>query len=358
MRPPIPLRRVTESVRLGAALDELRRRMSAEPGVAGVTFADRLPRMGHPEPRIELEGDSAVREVAAAAIDPAYFDVLGAPILAGRAFDTGDLMPDARTVIVDRGFVDQVLAGRNAIGRRLRFTAEPAPGGGALEPPGPWYEIVGVVRELGMSSATERGRAAGLYLPAGLGRSSEIQMIVHGRGDPMLLGPRVRSLASAVDPTLRVSDVQRLDKVTDPILWAIGLWVRLTVLLTAIALLLSLAGIYAVLSFTVARRTREIGVRVALGASRRRVVTAIFRRPLTQVGLGVVAGAVLIAAVPQRRAGGLRIADRSFQGGNLAQQVALLLAYALLMLGVCLLACVVPTRRALGVEPTEALRME
>ena len=222
-----------QSVRLGAALDELRRRMSAEPGVAGVTFADRLPRMGHPEPRIELEGDSAVREVAAAAIDPAYFDVLGAPILAGRAFDTGDLMPDARTVIVDRGFVDQVLAGRNAIGRRLRFTAEPAPGGGALEPPGPWYEIVGVVRELGMSSAIERGRAAGLYLPAGLGRSSEIQMIVHGRGDPMLLGPRVRSLASAVDPTLRVSDVQRLDKVTDPILWAIGLWVRLTVLLTA-----------------------------------------------------------------------------------------------------------------------------
>lgn len=210
-----------------------------------------------------------------------------------------------------------------------------------------------------MSSATERGRAAGLYLPAGPGRSSETQMIVHGRGDPVLLGPRVRSLASAVDPTLRVSEVQRLDKVTDPILWAIGLWVRLTVLLTAIALLLSLAGIYAVLSFTVARRTREIGVRVALGASRRRVVTAIFRRPLTQVGLGVVAGTVLIAAGTVAASGWApdRGIDLS-KAGMSAGQVALLVAYAMLMLGVCLLACVVPTRRALGVEPTEALRME
>ena len=348
-----------QSVRFGASLEELRRRVAAEPGVAGVTFADRLPRMGHPEPRIELEGDSAVHEVATASIDPAYFDVLGAPVLAGRAFNTGDLGPDARAVIVDRGFVDQVLAGQNAVGRRLRFAADPAPRNGAAEPPGPWYEIVGVARELGMGSATERGRAAGLYLPAGPGRSSEIQMIVHALGDPTLLGPRIRALASAVDPTVRVSEVQRLDKVTDPILWAIGLWVRLTVLLTAIALLLSLAGIYAVLSFTVARRTREIGVRVALGASRRRVVTAIFRRPLTQVGLGVVAGTALIAAGTVAASGwapdrGIDLSKIGISAG----QIALLVAYAVLMLGVCLLACVVPTRRALGVEPTEALRME
>ena len=347
----------TQNARFGAALDELRRRVAAEPEVAGVTFADRLPRMGHPEPLIELEGDSAVREVAIASIDPAYFEVLGAPILAGRAFDTGDLAPDARAVIVDQGFVAQVLAGRNAVGRRLRFA--PEPDHGAVQQPRPWYEIVGVVTDLGMSSATERGRAAGLYLPAELGRASAIQMIVHGRGDPTLLAPRIRSLASAVDPTLRVSEVQRLDKVTDPILWAIGLWIRLSVLLTAIALLLSLAGIYAVLSFTVARRTREIGVRVALGASRRRVVTAIFRRPLAQVGLGVAAGTVLIAAGTVAASGWAPDQGINFsEVGISAGQLALLVAYALLMLGVCLLACVVPTRRALGVEPTEALRME
>jgi putative ABC transport system permease protein len=123
--------------------------------------------------------------------------------------------------------------------------------------------------------------------------------------------------------------------------------------MTAIALLLSLAGIYAVLSFIVARRTREIGVRVALGASRPRVVGAIFRRPLTQVGLGILAGAALIAA-----AGSIETEMPGLSGGLSLTDVAMILAYAILMLGVCLLACVVPTRRALGVEPTVALRMD
>ena len=81
-----------------------------------------------------------------------------------------------------------------------------------------------------------------------------------------------------------------MDQVADDLLWLLGMWLRATLVMTAVALLLSLAGIYAVLSFTVARRTREIGVRVALGANRRRVLTAIFRRPLTQVGLGIAAG--------------------------------------------------------------------
>ena len=121
-------------------------------------------------------------------------------------------------------------------------------------------------------------------------------MMVHVRGDPMTLGPQLREIAAAVDPTLRLSELQRVDEVTNDILWVVGLWLRVTIVMTAVALLLSLAGIYAVLSFIVARRTREIGVRVALGASRQRVVGAIFRRPLSQVGLGILAGAALIAA--------------------------------------------------------------
>ena len=120
-------------------------------------------------------------------------------------------------------------------------------------------------------------------------------MIVHGRGDPLTLAPRVRELATAVDPALRVEQMTRLDQVMTPLLWFLGLWTRIIIGLTAVALLLSLAGIYAVLSYIVARRTREIGVRVALGASARRVITSIFRRPLTQVTLGVIAGSVLIA---------------------------------------------------------------
>jgi ABC-type antimicrobial peptide transport system permease subunit len=124
--------------------------------------------------------------------------------------------------------------------------------------------------------------------------------------------------------------------------------------MTAVALLLSLAGIYAVMSFIVARRTREIGVRVALGASRLSVVGAIFRRPLIQVGLGILAGATLIAIGRSTLATQLP----GMTDGLTLSGAAIILAYATVMVGVSLLACVVPTRRALGVEPTIALRMD
>ena len=344
--------------RFATSLEALRRRVEAEPGVEGVTFVDRMPRMGHRERWAELDDAARTGDVVhTAAVDASYFEVLEAPVVAGRAFRAVDLAPDARVAIVDRGFVDEVLKGWNAIGRRVRLSEGRAVDEAGSDAPRPWYEIVGVVEDLGMGHVAEQGRPAGLYLPApmgGAGTDGAVHMMVHVRGDPMALAPRLRTLATAVDPTLRLSEFQRLDEVADHLLWLIGLWLRITVVLSAIALLLSLAGIYAVLSFTVARRTREIGVRVALGASRRRVVIAIFRRQLTQVGLGVLAGGALIAAaalVPSPDAGPL--------GGGLSlRQAALLVAYAAFMLGVCMLACIVPTRRALGVEPTEALRVE
>ena len=122
----------------------------------------------------------------------------------------------------------------------------------------------------------------------------------------------------------------------------------MTLLVSVVAVVLSLAGIYSVMSFTVARRTREIGIRVALGASAPRVVASIFARPLTQVGVGVAAGGVLAGFLLLGMTGG----KPSLAGSSL------LAVYAALMLGVCLLACIAPTRRALRVQPTEALRIE
>ena len=351
-------------VRLGATFEALRQRLLAEPGVAGVTFVDHLPRDYHPGRRIEVDGvtdSSSVRPVVSlAGIDPTYFDVLGAPLLAGRAFQASDLAAASQVVIVDQGFVDQVMHGLNPIGRRVRFAKRNRPG--EPETPNPWMEIVGVAKDIGMASAVTSERPSGLYLPMPTSDGPAINMIVHvAKGDPLAFARRVRALASAVDVRVRLSEFQRLDKVADTMLWIIGLWLRITAVITAIALLLSMAGIYAVLSFTVARRTREIGVRVALGASRPRIVTAIFRRPLIQVGAGVVAGAVLVglitvllSAPPDSGFAGLAAAARAFTLGQAGQIVA----FAILMMGVCLLACIVPTRRALGVEPTEALRAE
>jgi len=145
--------------------------VSSEPGVTGVTFVDRLPRTERPEYEIELSYDSTTprsggenarrpfREATVAGIEPSYFDVLQTPILAGRAFNAGDLTSDGKVAIVDQGFIDQVLEGRNPIGQQVRFVGRSDP-----KDPAPWFEIVGVVKDLGMGTATRRGRAAGFYV--------------------------------------------------------------------------------------------------------------------------------------------------------------------------------------------------
>ena len=351
---------VDTTARYVAAASALRQRLLSEPGVSGVTFASHLPRLGHPESEIELSDQSGAavavpKRVDIARVDPSYFDALDAPVRAGRGFNEGDGAAGAPVVIVDQGFVDQVLGGRNALGRQLRLPpTEGAPAGEAQ----PWFEIVGVVKDLGMSAVWEREPAAGVYFPIRLGQGP-LQMIVHARaGDPLALAPRIRTLAMAVDPTLRLAEIQRLDEVADPILWILRLWLRMTAALTGIAVLLSLAGIYAVLSFAVSRRTREIGVRVALGASNRSVLTAIFRRPLTQVAVGVAVGTLLVGVVVTLLAAppDSRLAETDVAASAL--QVAMLIGYAAMMFGVCMLACIVPTRRALRVQPTEALRAE
>ncbi len=337
---------------LAGRLDELRRRVSAQPGVAGVTFANRLPRTAGPWSRIELLDDAnpPLRYVTVGGIDPSYFDTLDTPVLGGRAFTAADLAAGASVAIVDQGFVDQVLRGRNPVGQHVRFGPDR---NDPTQAPKPWMEIVGVVKDLGMGAPTETGRPAGLYLPARPGRLGPVYVLVHRRADPLAFAPTLREIATAVDPTLRLSEVQRVDQVTAPFIWVLRLFQRVTLVMTGVALVLSLSGIYAVLSFIVSRRTREIGIRLALGADRRRVVTAIFRRPLIQVSLGVLAGNALLALL-----GSVKTEMPGLNGELSAGQLAILAAYGVVMLGVCLLACVVPTRRALRVEPTIALRMD
>jgi putative ABC transport system permease protein len=357
-----------DRARFGTVVETLRQRLGAEPGVVGVTFADRLPRDNYSYRRVFLddsasiaaavvpEGGRRLRYTKIAYVDPSYFDVLEAPILAGRGFQAADLAPAAGVAIVDQGFVDQVLLGRNPIGQRVRINTDAAPVTEAQADSLPWIEIVGLVKELGMVGAAETDRGAGLYFPAAPGSGFPPQMLIHTRGEPMAVVPRLRAVAGTVDPTLRLAELQPMDEVASDLVWILGMWLRITLGMTAVALLLSLAGIYAVLSFAVARRTREIGVRVALGAHRRRVLVAIFRRPLAQVGLGIVAGAILVGL--GRMAAARTTQFDSWPDGLSGGQIALLAAYAAFMLGVCLLACLVPTRRALRIEPIVAMRVD
>ncbi|MEX2570504.1 MAG: ABC transporter permease [Gemmatimonadota bacterium] len=336
--------------RYGAAHQELERRLTDDPAVTGVTFAGRLPRMYHQWNQIEVdEGaieppDERGHRVSSAPIDVDYFEVLGTPVAAGRPFTVSDVTSGAQVVIVNTDFVEYVLGGRNPIGRRIRYIATETARTPTSE--GPWYEIVGVAPDLGMTSGYGR---SGIYHPSAPGDVYPVHMALRVRGDPGSFAPRVREAAMLVDPALRLHDLMPMNEITRADAEFYAFWFWLAVVVSSIALLLSLAGIYAVMSFAVSRRTREIGIRLALGAGSRRVVTAILARPLRQVGLGVLLGGAL--------AGVLIMSIDLYQAGW-AARAALFLGYAALMTGVCLLACIVPIRRALGVEPTEALRAD
>jgi putative ABC transport system permease protein len=330
------------SVRAAAATEALRSRLAAEPGVTAVTFTDTLPGTLHADEQYEVEGDEAPptygHAVRVASIDADFFHALGARLVSGRGFTPSDFESERHVGIVNASFVARVMRGRNAVGRRIRLAAVDGD-----RPPGAWVEIVGVVSNLGMIGTD----GAGFYQPLPSGRSS-VHVAVHARGAIDLLLTRVRAVANEVDPTMRVYDLMPLNQV-GAYLWLESQYLsRLLIVLSGIALLLSLTAIYSVMTFTVAQRTREIGVRMALGADRGRIVAAIVRQPLVQIGLGIGAGGVLV---------GLFFLAL-FQSTPTFLESGFIAGYAVLMLGICLLACVVPTRRALRLQPSEVLRSD
>src|SRR5688572_4188328 len=327
--------------RTAAIVEELRRQLSAEAGVAAVTIADTLPGLQHPGGRFEVEGDDAPPtygyDVRVASVDSEFFGALGAPVLSGRSFAPTDIASGRDIAIVNASFVEHVLRGRNPVGRRVRL----APRGD--DQAGPWLDIVGVVRDLGISGTD----GAGLYRPLSPD-SANVRVALRIAGGPEAFRDRLRAVASSVDPTLRVYEVMRLDRVgADQWLESQYLSRALTVF-SGVALLLSLMAIYAVMAFTVVQRTREIGTRVALGADRWRVIAAIARRPLVQIGLGIGAGGALVVL----------IFVGMFDGFPTPSEAGLIAAYATTILAVCLSACVVPIRRALRLEPSQVLRAD
>jgi ABC-type antimicrobial peptide transport system permease subunit len=224
--------------------------------------------------------------------------------------------------------------------------------------PGPWFEIVGVVRDLVPDPALplnldNPGKTV-VYHTLGSNRteSAPLYLATHVRsGDPTSVLPALRRLAAEISPGLRLSEVQRLDQGTssDTLAWN-GL-ANFILLLSAIALVLSLAGIYAITSFTVSRRTREIAVRLALGAQVSNIVANVFRGPFFQVAMGVAVGCLMMGGMVA-----LFLRNSDVGVGTVTRHAALLLAYGAAMMGVCALACVGPLVRILRVKPTELLR--
>lgn len=349
--------------RYAATARELEQRVAAEAAVAGVTLAQRLPLMASGGGVIEFDAAGVSESVTGrefavtmSAVDLGFFEVFQAPVLAGRSFARRDAGVGVNTVVVNQLFVDQILAGRNAVGHRIRYREGEY--SQANKEPGPWFEIIGVVRDL----VPDTGAPMGLDNPAkplvyhtldaNRTPTSGLYLATHVRsGDPTAVLPAMHRIAAEISPALRLTDVQRLDQATSYDARGWNGIATFILLMSGIALVLSLAGIYAITSFTVSRRTREIAVRVALGAQISNIVTNVFRGPFFQVAMGVAVGCLMmgtLVAVTNR--------DSYLDLGTVTRRAALLLAYGATMMGVCALACIGPLLRVFRVEPTDVLR--
>jgi hypothetical protein len=334
----------------------LTRRLLADPGILGVTAALRPPGE-EPWVFVDIEGREVPTEVVDVLngrppgflarfnqVDTAFFDLYQVPGLAGRRFKEGDGAAEADAVIVNRNFAETIAPGGNALGHRFRYVRATD----SEWPHGPeadrWYEVVGIVGNL---PVTTDARVA--YHPAAAGQIHPAHLQLRLKGGPAGLAERLRDVAASVDPTLHVDEVRTLAEIYREHRFGDNLGAITIGAVTGSVLLLSAAGLYALMAFTVAQRRREIGIRSAFGAQPGHLVTAVFRRAFWQIGVGSAAGilaAYLVGLyIPIEQIGGLPIPG-IFPGAT---------AFMLL---VGVLASLGPARRGLRIDPAEALRSE
>ncbi|MGE0815697.1 MAG: ABC transporter permease [Vicinamibacterales bacterium] len=323
-------------------------RLRGEPGVRAVTFASALPRMEHPTWFVDIdqEGPAAAAgpfKVRTARVATDFFDALAQPVIAGRGFDPGDLGADAGAIVVNTTFAERAFGSSSPIGRRVRETTP------AGVPAGPWLEIVGLVGHMGAHPLTPSQDDA-VYRPLAAGDANPVRLAVWARGRPADLAPRVREMTRAVDPDAIVAAAVPLDRVFEGDWYLLRAFVLAAVLLVGVLLSLAASALYAILSLAVSQRTREIGIRVALGASRWGVARDVAARAVVQIGAGVLLGLPIAGPLCYE------FLETTGSGGSLpgAAAMAAGLGAAVLLL-VSLTACTVPTLKALRIAPMDAL---
>jgi hypothetical protein len=327
---------------------ELVRRLTADPAVASATLSSSIP-SEEPWLPIEMEGAEATGGLSPGIevgsrhivrvnhVDDRFLDVLGIRRLAGRSFGPADFEPDADGVLVNRSFVDNVLEGADPLGRRIRYR-----NGDPESPPDRWFEIVGLVDDLEKHDGSQT-----VYHPAPPGHAPAVGLTLRVRSDSTSAATALREVGSKVDAALRVTRVQTLDSIYRQ--QAVGNYVGAAGLVAATlsVLLLSAAGIYALTSFTVNLRRREIGIRSALGAQSWRLVAGIFGSVMARIGLGAAGGVAVALLI------GYYVPVADMGGWEVPGVIPAAAAFVAL---VALLALLGPARRSVRVDPVEELK--
>src|SRR5262249_22367562 len=324
---------------------ELSRRVAAMPGVAAVGAADGLPLGGWSINSFQIVGQAPVPKsaqptVGALVTTPDYFAAIGTPLRAGRLFTTRDDANAPRVALVNEAFAQRYFTGGSAVGQRLTIDD------------GPPSAIVGVVAD-SISSKLDDQAAPGVYQPFAQRPNRNMALIVRGQANQtgqenvtQVVGA-IRKKLAAMDANLPFSGYEMRQFIAF-LISPRRVITALLCIFASLALAMATVGLYAVMSFAVAQRTHEIGIRLALGAQKRDVIMIVVKQGLRLVSLGIIIGLLGAFAVT-------RVLSQILYGVKASDPITYAMVAGLL-LPTALVACVAPARRATKVDPIIALR--
>jgi putative ABC transport system permease protein len=326
--------------------DELLARLEGLPGVRSAAISSTLPGLNAFRGRIEMEAVAYDRvqdmpRARLAIVSPGFFDALGVGLIEGRGFGSSDDAGAQPVAIVNQRFANRFFAGQSPLGKRIRYKL--------FDAQSDWVTIVGVAPNLGMHGRVEEG-SEGVYIPYPQHPRRYMSILLWAGGDAMALTPAVRAEVAAMDPSLPIYEVNSLARRISEDTIPERTFATLFVIFGLTGLLLAAVGLYGVLAFAVRRRTKEIGIRMALGADAGSVLWLSWKGGLAQVVIGLGLGIALSAIVSPA------MGELLFYTSPWDWTVYSLIALVLAVTGS--LASIVPAARATRVDPMDTLRYE
>lgn len=326
--------------------DELARRVSGLAGVRSVAFASDLPSRGSQGQRLSVDGATYATEqdhprAGRVVVSADYFTLLGVRPLTGRVFGAGDRVDTAPVALVNERFVKSFLSAGDPIGARVRVGDNDAP----------WRTVVGVVPDLHLGGfGNAEARDEGVYVPLAQNTINFMSLLVRTERAPASVASAVQAQVTAIDPTLPLYWVRSLDEQYALDSWFFRAFGGLFMAFGFSALALATIGLYGVMSFAVGNRTREFGVRMALGAKIGDVWRLVLTQGAWQLAVGLGLGLVVAAALARS------LATFLFGVRPWDPLVFLMVVATLAAAGIA--ACAIPARRATRVDPMSALRAD